>query len=88
MVERSLTPEEISELTRYGVWLCRISKSLNAMLDMIHALPMASEEASKYTVQERNKMLRLAFEDLRIELGNVEHELRSLHEEYARIQQE
>ncbi len=88
MLRRSLTPQEISELNRYAVWLGRLSNSLNFMLNTVNTLPVTSQDGSKYTVQERNKMLRLALEDLKLELENVNHGIKGLQEEYGSIRQE
>lgn len=82
MLTSSLRSEEISELNRYCVWLARLSKSLNFMLHVVDTLPLTPQSARKYTVQERNKMLRLALEDLKVERENVNHAIEGLQEEY------
>ena len=82
MLTGSLTSEEISELNRYCVWLARLSKSLTFMLNLVDTLPLTPQNARKYTVQERNKMLRLALEDLKVERENVNHAIEGLQQEY------
>jgi len=80
-----LSPQEISELNRYAVWTGRLTNSLSFMQNTVNALPVTPQDGSKHTVQERNKMIRLALEDLRIELENVRHALDGLHEEYTSV---
>lgn len=82
MLTNSLTSGEISELNRYCVWLARLSKSLNFMQNLVDTLPLTPQKARKYTVQERNKMLRLALEDLKVERENINHAIEGLQEEY------
>ncbi len=82
MLKASLTSVEISELNRYVVWLARLSKSLNFMLNVVGSLPVTPQNAEKHTVQERNKMLRLALEDLKVERENVNHAIEGLQQEY------
>jgi len=82
MLTNPLTPAEISELNRYCVWLARLSKSLNFMLNLVETLPLTPQKARKYTVQERNKMLRLALEDLKVERENINHAIEGLQQEY------
>jgi len=82
MFRSGLTSNEISELNRYGVWVARISQSLNFMLNVVNTLPVNQQDARKFTVQERNKMLRLAVEDLKVERENVRHAIEGLQQEY------
>ena len=82
MLKTSLTSVEMSELNRYVVWLARLSKSLNFMLNVVDSLPVTPQHAEKHTVQERNKMLRLALEDLKVERENVNHAIEGLQQEY------
>jgi hypothetical protein len=82
MFTSSLTSGEISELNRYCVWIARLSKSLTFMLNLVDALPLTPQNARKFTVQERNKMLRLALEDLKVEQENINHAIEGLQEEY------
>jgi hypothetical protein len=82
MEKTSLTSGEMSELNRYVVWLARLSKSLNFMLNLVDNLPVTPQNAGKHTVQERNKMLRLALEDLKVERENFNHAIEGLQEEY------
>jgi hypothetical protein len=88
MRRNSLSAEEISELNRYSVWLARLSKSLNFMLGVVANLPANEKEAERFTVQERNKMLRLALEDLKVERENVSHALDGLQDEYQSVRDE
>ncbi len=85
MQNSSLSSEELSELNRYMVWLARLSKSLHFMLNIVESLPVTPQNAEKHTVQERNKMLRLALEDLKVERENVNHAIEGLQQEYRNI---
>jgi hypothetical protein len=84
----ALTRSEVTELNRYGVWLARLSKSLNFMMSVIGNLPLTESEAGKFTVQERTKMLRLALEDLKVERENVSNAIDSLQSEYNALREE
>lgn len=81
----SLSPLEISEINRYAVWMGRLSSSLQFMSNTVNSLPATPQDGSRHTVQERNKMIRLALEDLKIELENLKHAINGLEEEYASV---
>jgi len=88
MLMNSLTAAEIAELNRYSVWLARLSKSLSFMQNLVDTLPLTPQKARKYTVQERNKMLRLALEDLKVEKENINHAIEGLQGEYQSASEE
>ncbi len=88
LLKKSLTSEEMAELNRYVVWLARLSKSLNFMLNVVDSLPVTPQNAQKHSVQERNKMLRLALEDLKVERENVNHAIEGLQQEYRQTTSE
>ncbi len=52
------------------------------MVHVVDSLPLTAANAEKHTVQERNKMLRLALEDLKVERENVNHAIEGLQQEY------
>jgi hypothetical protein len=82
MQKKQLTPAEISELNRYNVWLTRLSNSLNFMAEIVAGVPKSAEQAENYSVQERNKMLRLALEDLKMEKDKINKAIEELQNEY------
>lgn len=84
----SLSQQELSELNRYAVWMGRLSNSLQFMSSTVNALPVTPQAGSRHTVQERNKMMRLGLEDLKIELENLRHAINGLEQEYSSVRED